>query len=112
MQQIEPNKRIKRDLNRWNQQVAGGESNFASIAKQGQAFPPLFIWLIASSGEAMEEGFDKAAVLYQRRADYRSELFMAAAVPVSLLLTLGLVLLQVYPMIRAMTETLNILGRF
>ena len=112
MQQIESNTRIKQDLNQWGQQVAAGESKFASIAKQGRSFPPLFIWLIASSGEALADGFEKAALLYQRRADYRSELFMVAAVPVSLLLTLGLVLLQVYPMIRTMGETLNILGQF
>ena len=112
MEQIESNSRIKRDLNQWSQQVAAGESKFAAIAEKGHSFPPLFIWLIASSGEALADGFEKAALLYQRRADYRSELFMVAAVPVSLLFTLALVLLQVYPMIRAVGTTLNLLGSF
>jgi general secretion pathway protein F len=112
MEQIESNSRIKRDLNQWRRQVAAGESKFTAIAEKGHSFPPLFIWIIASSGEALADGFDKAALLYQRRADYRSELFMVAAVPVSLIFTLALVLLQVYPMIRAVGTTLNLLVSF
>ena len=110
--QLEAHPSIKQDLEDWQRRHAEGASKFAEIAKQSRSFPPLFIWLVASSGEAMADGFEKAATLYQRRADYRSELFIVAAAPISLLITLALVILQVYPMIRAMTMSLGFLGQF
>ena len=110
MQFMEPNQRTKQDLTRWGQRLSDGESDFTAIAKGSRAFPPLFIWLIASSGESIADGFEKAAVLYGRRAEYRSNLFMAAAVPVALLFTVTLLILQIYPMIQSMTTVLTALG--
>ncbi len=110
LQFMEPHARTKQDLTRWREQLSNGESDFAAIAKGSRSFPPLFIWLIASSGESIAEGFEKAAVLYGRRADYRSNLFMVAAVPVSLLFTVTLLILQIFPMIQSMTTVLDALG--
>ena len=112
MKVLEPYKTAQDDLARWGERLKSGEAQFSNIAKGSRAFPPLFIWLIASSGEAMAEGFEKAAVLYTRRAEFRSELFLSAAVPVCLLFTVALLILQVYPMIRALTGALGVLGSF
>ncbi len=112
MNDLEPYTQARSDLTQWHQRLEAGESNFANLAKDSRAFPPLFVWLIASSGEAIADGFEKAADLYTRRAEYRSELFLSAAVPVSLLFTVSLLILQIFPMIRALTGALTILGGF
>ncbi len=112
MNELERYKPARSDLARWHQRLAAGECKFADLAKGSRAFPPLFIWLIASSGEAIADGFEKASVLYTRRAEYRSELFLSAAVPVALLFTVSLLMLQIFPLIRALTGALSFLGSF
>lgn len=112
LSELQTNKATKHDLNNWSKRHAEGEARFANLAKGSRAFPPLFVWLVSSSGEAITEGFEKAATLYQRRADYRAELFLVAAVPISLLFTVLLLIVQAFPMVRFMTSSLNALDSF
>jgi hypothetical protein len=62
--------------------------------------PPLFVWLVAGSGEDWAGGFRQAAKIYFDRARHRVEVLLYAALPVSVL-GLGLLILsQVLPMAR------------
>lgn len=110
---LERDQRTKRDLSTWTQRIAAGKTNFNGIAQGSQAFPPLFIWLVASAGESIADGFAKAGQLYQHRADYRTDVFMTAVLPVSVLFIGGLILLSLLPMARSLTQmitTLDMLG--
>ena len=54
-------------------------------AANRRAFPPLFVWTVAQSGEDLASGFQRAAELYQARALYRSEMLLYSALPCSIL---------------------------
>ncbi len=104
---LEGDRTTRADLSRWIEQLAQGQSSFGAVARSSASFPPLFIWLVASSGEAIGEGFAKAAQLYQRRAEYRADLLTNAAMPVSILFVGGLILLSVFPSVRFLTQILS-----
>ena len=104
---LERNQHTKRDLSTWTKRIADGKTSFSNIAQGSQTFPPLFIWLVASSGESIGDGFAKAGQLYQRRADYRTDLFMTAALPVSVLFIGSLILLSLFPIIRFFTQIIS-----
>lgn len=56
------------------------------MAEASKVFPPLFIWLIASNGENLAEGFKQAAEIYYARATHKVDMLLYAALPVSILL--------------------------
>ncbi|MCS1411590.1 MAG: putative type II secretion system protein F [Verrucomicrobia subdivision 3 bacterium] len=101
---LEPHSKVKSDLKQWRQRLTEGQSGFSAIASASASFPPLFIWLVASSGEAIAEGFEKASSLYQRRADYRAELLMTAAMPVSILFIGGVVILPMLSLMQLISH--------
>lgn len=81
------------DLQRWQANLAAGHTKFAEVVAQSRTFPPLFAWLVSSSGEDMAGGFRRAAEIYEARAAYRAELGLYAALPVSVLF-LGVIILS------------------
>ncbi len=95
---LETHKPTRDELAGWNRRIAQGIGGFGKIARASRSIPGMFIWLVASSGEALADGFDKAATFYQRRADYRADLALAAALPVSVLLIGGMVVFQLIPL--------------
>jgi type II secretory pathway component PulF len=96
----------------WQMRLAAGQGRFTDFAMAGKFFPPLFLWLVASAGENLAAGFQRAADLYQARAAYRIELMLYAFLPVSVLM-LGIMLVgQVVPMLQFFTQMMNALGSF
>ena len=51
------------------------------VAAGNRLIPPLFVWVVASAGEDLTAGFNRAAEIYHSRAIYRTEvaLFFGAA---------------------------------
>ena len=58
----------------WRERLAAGRGKFSEMAAGNRVFPPLFVWMVAQSGEDLASGFQRAAELYQARALYRTEL--------------------------------------
>jgi type II secretory pathway component PulF len=97
VEQMERGTPARADLALWQKRCAAGAGKFASIAAGSKVFPPMFVWLVAGSGEDLASGFERAARVYQARAAYRTNVLLYAALPVSLLF-LGLIILsQIYP---------------
>jgi type II secretory pathway component PulF len=106
MEQLERNSPAAGDFAEWRAQLASGHGDFASMAMPTKHFPPLFIWLVASAGSDLGAGLKRAAEIYQARAEYRTEILLQAALPVSVLVLGALIFTQLYTLIQA------ILGSF
>ncbi len=96
---LESGSPAEKEIQNWREQLASGCARWSAISRAGGLFGPLFHWLVASSGEDLAAGFQRAARLYKERAEHVREIFLYAALPVALL-TIGLILLsQIYPFI-------------
>ena len=104
--QLEQDSGAAGDLGQWRTRLASGHGDFASMATPTSQFPPLFIWLVASGRNDLAAGLKRAAEVYHARAEYRTEIMLQAALPVSVLVLGILILTQVYTLIQA------ILGSF
>jgi len=87
------------DLQRWQGNLSAGQTRFSDVAAQSSAFPPLFVWLVSSSGEDMAGGFRRAAEIYEARAAYSAELGLYAALPVSVLFLGAIILSQGFALV-------------
>jgi len=99
-----------RPLAQWQQHVAAGAGKPAQWPVSLQPLPPLFLWLVHQSGENVAEGFNKAAEIYQARANYRTDLLLYGALPISILLLGQMIFWQVAPMMRSLTWLMNMIG--
>lgn len=103
---------LRRELEQWQTRLAAGVRSFPELAAGGKIVPPLFIWLVAGSGEDWGAGFRQAAQVYFDRAVNRVELLLYAAMPFAVL-ALGLIILgQVVPMLRVFGSLFQTLGDF
>src|ERR1051326_4856041 len=76
MAQLERGSPAGEELVQWQKRLASGEAKFSAIASEGRMFPPLFRWLVAHGGENLAAGFERAAVVYQGRANFRVEMLL------------------------------------
>jgi len=96
VQELEKGSPAATELALWQQRLKDGQTQFREIAADGQAFPPLFVWIVSNAREGMADGFRQAAELYHRRATQRVDALLYAALPVSVIV-LGLaVFVQVF----------------
>jgi type IV pilus assembly protein PilC len=107
---LEAGTRLGRELERWRQRLASGVARFHEFAAGSLVVPPLFIWLVGQGGEALSEGFGRAAEVYHQRARHRSEMMLYAALPVAVLFLSVLILAQLVFMLRVMVTMLDFLG--
>jgi type II secretory pathway component PulF len=94
----------------WRQRLAAGHAKFADMAPAGRAFPPLFIWLVAHGREDLGSGFQRAADLYQSRANHRADLLLYSALPCSVIALGIMIVLQVQPVFHSLVQLMNALG--
>jgi type II secretory pathway component PulF len=94
--ELQPESRLRQELTVWRQRIASGVKQFAAVAADSRYVPPLFIWLVDSSGEDVRAGFRQAAEIFEARAIARSETLLYAALPVAVLGVGAIVLLQGY----------------
>jgi type II secretory pathway component PulF len=94
----------------WRTQVAAGAGKPALWGAAPAPFPPLFLWLIQQGGEDLAAGFEKAAEIYRERANYRIELALYGALPVSVLFLGLMVLWQMVPVIHSITSMMKMLS--
>jgi type II secretory pathway component PulF len=58
--------------------------------------PPLFVWVVASAGEDLAAGFNRAAEIYHSRAIYRTEVALYSVLPIASLFLGAIVLSQAF----------------
>lgn len=104
LEELEKKSPAASDLALWQTRCAEGHARFPEIALGGTVFPPLFLWLVAGSGEDLALGFKRAGQAYLERANYRTEMLLYAFLPTSILV-LGLVILtQIHPVAQFLFE--------
>jgi len=99
VQQLEAGSPAGRELLQWQQRLSEGKSRFQDVAAGGKAIPPLFVWLVAASGEQWADGFEHAADVYRERAARRAELLLYAVLPISVLVLGVLIVGQLLPVV-------------
>ena len=86
------------DLHDWQQRLADGHGKFHELAASSRRIPPLFVWIVASSGDDLAAGFKRSAEIFQARATYRTEVLLQAVLPVSVVILGSLIFLQALTM--------------
>jgi len=61
--------------------------------------PPMFIWVVASAGEDVTAGLNRAAEIYHARAIYRTEVALFSVLPMASLFLGALVISQAFLLI-------------
>lgn len=92
------------ELARWAERNSQGHAKLGGLAADSRLVPPMFVWVIASAGEDLSEGFARAAELYSERATRRGELLLNLVLPCALL-AIGLMLLgQIQPFVTSVFD--------
>jgi len=100
LRQLEAGEPVDKELALWQARLASGHRKIAELAAGGKIIPPMFVWLVAGSGEDWAGGFRHAAEIYHARALQRQEILIYAALPVSVLALGFLIMAQISPMAR------------
>lgn len=101
---------MRTEMEQWRTRLAAGHKQFTEIAAGGKIVPPLFVWLVAGSGEDWAGGFKQAAELFHARAMHRLNMMLYAVLPVSVMVLGFLIVCQVAPMARLFLSLMNLLG--
>jgi type IV pilus assembly protein PilC len=96
VEQLETNTAAAADLQRWRKNLAAGAAKFSEVAAVNRMIPPLFVWVVASAGEDLAAGFNRAAEIYHSRALYRIEVALYSVLPVASLFLGAIVLSQAF----------------
>jgi type II secretory pathway component PulF len=94
--QLESSTTAAGDLQRWQAKLAAGTIKFSEVAADNRMIPALFVWVVASAGEDLVAGFNRAAEIYHTRAIYRTEVALYSVLPVASLFLGAIVLSQAF----------------
>ena len=95
-EQLETSPAAAADLQQWRRNLAAGTAKFSEVAAVNRMIPPLFVWVVASAGEDLAAGFNRAAEIYHSRALYRTEVALYSVLPVASLFLGAIVLSQAF----------------
>ena len=96
------------DLREWQKKLAAGTVKFSEIAAGNRMIPPMFVWVVASAGEDLTAGFNRAAEIYHSRAIYRTEIALFSVLPIASLFLGAVVLSQAFLVISMFLPMLRI----
>jgi type II secretory pathway component PulF len=96
VEQLESSTAAAGDLQRWQTKLAAGTAKFSEVAASNRMIPPLFVWVVASAGEDLVAGFNRAAEIYHSRAIYRTEVALYSVLPIASLFLGAIVLSQAF----------------
>jgi type II secretory pathway component PulF len=113
VEQLETSKASAADLQLWQKKLAAGSTKFSEVAAANRLIPPMFVWIVASAGEDLTAGFNRAAEVYHSRAIYRTEVALFSVLPIASLFLGTVVLSQAFlviSMFLPMIAMINNLG--
>lgn len=96
VEQLETSTAATADLQQWRRKLAAGTAKFSEVAAVNRLIPPLFVWVVASAGEDLTAGFNRAAEIYHSRAIYRTEVALYSVLPIASLFLGAVVLSQAF----------------
>jgi len=110
LQKTENNSPAGREMTRWLDLHRQGEAKWTHFTADSRVFPPLFIWLVAQGGEDLAMGFQRAADIYNARSAQKIDILLYSALPISVLLVAGVIVGQMYPVMKAIGNVFSMLG--
>jgi len=96
VEQLENSPAAAADLQQWRKRLAAGVAKFSEVAGVNRMIPPLFVWVVASAGENLTAGFNRAAEIYHARALYRTEVALFSVLPIASLFLGTIVISQAF----------------
>ena len=96
VERLETSSAAAADLEQWRKRLAAGASNFSEVAAGNRLVPPLFVWVVASAGEDLIAGLNRAAEIYHSRAIYRTEVALFSVLPLASLFLGAIVISQAF----------------
>ena len=96
VEQLETSSAAAADLQQWQRKLAAGAAKFTEVAAVNRLVPPLFVWVVASAGEDLVAGFNRAAEIYHSRAIYRTEVALFSVLPLASLFLGAIVISQAF----------------
>lgn len=96
VEQLENSTAATADLQQWQKRLAAGSVKFSEVAAGNRLVPPLFVWVVASAGEDLTAGFNRAAEIYHSRAIYRTEVALYSVLPIASLFLGAVILSQAF----------------
>jgi type II secretory pathway component PulF len=110
LQKAEEHSPAGREITRWLDLNRQGMSNWTSFTSESRVFPPLFRWLVAQGGEDLATGFQRASEIYQARSNQKIDVLLYAALPMAVMFVAGVIVGQMYPVIKTLKTVLDQLG--
>ncbi|MBC8326707.1 MAG: type II secretion system F family protein [Verrucomicrobia subdivision 3 bacterium] len=107
VRELEADNAAGAELAEWSERLERGEGKPEEFAQPGKVFPPLFTWVLRSGGEDLAAGFERAADLYHARQTHRTDAFLFAALPMAVLALGLLIMVQVIPVMMAVTGMMD-----
>ena len=96
VEQLENSAAAAADLQQWRKRLAAGVAKFSDVAAVNRMIPPLFVRVVASAGENLAAGFNRAAEIYHARAIYRTNSPCFSVLPVASLFLGAIVISQAF----------------
>jgi type IV pilus assembly protein PilC len=96
VEELETSPAAAADLHQWRTRLAAGAVKFSEVATGNRLVPPMFVWVVASAGEDLTAGFNRAAEIYHSRAIYRTEVALFSVLPIASLFLGALVISQAF----------------
>jgi len=96
VERLESSAAAAADLEQWRRRLAAGVAKFSEVAASNRMIPPLFVWVVASAGEDLTAGFNRAAEIYHSRAVYRTEVALFSVLPMASLFLGAIVISQAF----------------
>ena len=110
LQKAEQHTPAGREMTRWLDLHRQGLANWSSFTADSKIFPPLFRWLVAQGGDDLATGFQRASEIYQARSTQKIDVLLYAALPMAVMFVAGVIVGQMYPVLRTMRDVLDQLG--
>jgi type IV pilus assembly protein PilC len=110
LQKAEQHSPAGREMTRWLDLHRQGLANWSSFTADSKIFPPLFRWLVAQGGDDLATGFQRASEIYQARSTQKIDVLLYAALPMAVMFVAGVIVGQMYPVLRTMRDVLDQLG--
>jgi type II secretory pathway component PulF len=97
-------------LGSWHRRIASGERSVPPDRASIGVFPPLFFWMLGNSGDDLPSGFQRAADYYRIRAEQLMDLILRTILPISILAIGALLLVEIFPLARSLSDLLRSVG--
>lgn len=110
LQKAEEHSPAGREMARWLDLHQQGMANWNSFTAESKVFPPLFRWIVAQGGDDLATGFQRASEIYQARSTSKIDVLLYAALPVAIMFVAGVIVGQMYPVLKTLMAFLDGLG--